>query len=333
MFAGRLGGAAGMVDIATVRGSADSADLGTTLMHEHIFVLSADVQQNYPGGWDEEARVADAVARLTALAATGVQTIVDPTVVGLGRDIPRIQRINAQVDLNILVATGVYTYHDLPFYFRFRGPGVNPGLSEPMVDMFVRDLTEGIADTGVRAAFLKCAIDEPGMTPDVERVLRAVALAHHRTAAPIMVHTHPGTKRGLEVRRVLDAEGVDPGRVLLAHSGDTTDADHLSELAEAGFLLGMDRFGIDLELSGDDRIAIVVELARRGYTDRMVLSHDASCHIDWIDPALMAAMPDWHYLHLHRDVLPALREHGVTDEQIRQMMVDNPRRYFETIAK
>jgi phosphotriesterase-related protein len=148
-----------------------------------------------------------------------------------------------------------------------------------------------------------------------------------------MVHTHPGTRRGLEVRRVLDDEGVDPSRVLLAHSGDTTDADHLSELAEAGFLLGMDRFGIDLEMPGADRIAIVVELARRGHADRMVLSHDASCHIDWIDPALMAAMPDWHYLHLHRDVLPALREQGVTDEQIHQMMVDNPRRYFETVAK
>jgi phosphotriesterase-related protein len=322
-----------MVDIPTVRGPADSAALGTTLMHEHVFVLTADVQQNFPEHWDEDARVEDAVARLTALRATGVTTIVDPTVVGLGRDIPRIQRINARVDLNIIVATGIYTYADLPFFFRFRGPGVNPDLPDPMVDMFVRDLTEGIAGTGVRAAFLKCAIDEPGMTRDVERVLRAVARAHHRTGAPIMVHTHPGTGRGLEVRALLGEEGVDPGRVLLAHSGDTTDADHLSVLADAGFLLGMDRFGLDLAISGDDRIAIVVEMVRRGYAERMVLSHDASCHIDWIDPALAAAMPDWHYLHLHDDVLPALRERGVTEAQIDQMLVDNPRRYFETAAK
>jgi phosphotriesterase-related protein len=301
-------------------------------MHEHVFVLTPDVQRNYPEEWDEEARVADAVARLTAVRAAGVRTIVDPTVVGLGRDIPRIQRINEQVDINIVVATGVYTYGDAPFFFRFRGPGVAETMPEPMVDMFVRDIEEGIAGTGVRAAFLKCAVDAPGLTADGERILRAVAAAHRRTGVPITVHTHPGTRRGLEVKRVLDDQGVDPRRVVLAHSGDSTDADHLSELAEAGFYLGMDRFGIDLELPFADRVGIVVELVRRGYADRLVLSQDASCYIDWIDPALMAAMPNWHYLHVHNDVLPALRDAGVTEEQIRQMLVDNPRRYFETAS-
>jgi phosphotriesterase-related protein len=319
-----------MATVATVRGSVDSADLGTTLMHEHVFVLTPDVQQNYPGEWDEQARVADAVARLTALKQAGVDTIVDPTVVGLGRYLPRIQRINQQVDINIVVATGVYTYGDAPFFFRFRGPAVAETLPEPMVDMFVRDISDGIAGTGVRAAFLKCAVDAPGLTADCERILRAVAAAHRRTGVPITVHTHPGTRRGLDVQRVLADEEVDPRRVLLAHSGDTTDADHLSELAEAGFLLGMDRFGIDLELPFADRVGIVAELVRRGYTGQLVLSHDAACYIDWIDPGLLAALPNWHYLHIHTDVLPALRERGVTAEQIRQMLVDNPRRYFET---
>jgi phosphotriesterase-related protein len=318
-----------MVEVPTVRGPVSSADLGLTLMHEHVFVLTADVQRNYPGQWDEQARVDDAVARLTELRDAGYRTVVDPTVVGLGRDIPRIQAVNARVDLNIVVATGIYTYRDAPFFFRYRGPGVNPTLPEPMVEMFVRDLTEGIAGTGVRAAFLKCAIDEPGLTPDVERILRAVAAAHHATGAPVMVHTHPRTHTGLAVRRVLDDAGVPPVRVLLAHSGDTTDADHLSELADAGFLLGMDRFGIETEMSFEDRLGILVEMLRRGYGDQLVLSQDASCHIDWIDPALLRALPRWHYLHVHRDVLPALRERGVTEDQIRRLLVDNPRRYFE----
>src|SRR5689334_13782001 len=256
---------AAMGEVATVRGPIEAAALGTTLMHEHVFVLTADVQRNYPDGWDEPARVADAVARLAELRAAVVYTIVDPTVVGLGRDIPRIQRINDRVDLNIVVATGVYTYRDAPYYFRYRGPGVHPDLPEPMVDMFVRDLTEGIAGTGVRAAFLKCAIDEPGPTPDVVRILRAVAEAHRRTGAPVMVHTHPGTRRGLDVQRVLvTEEGLDPRRVLLAHSGDTADADHLSALADAGFLLGMDRFGLDTELPAADRFGVLVGMIRRG---------------------------------------------------------------------
>lgn len=319
-----------MAVVHTVRGPVDSGELGVTLMHEHIFVLTPEVQHNYPGGWDERAGIDDAVARLTELRSVGVRTIVDPTVVGLGRDIPRVQRVCAQLDLNVVVATGVYTYTDVPFYFRHRGPGVSPLLPEPMVDMFVADITEGIAGTSVRANLLKCAIDEPGLTPGVERVMRAVARAHRITGVPVTVHTHPRSRTGLLVRRVLDAEGVDPRRVVLGHSGDTTDADHLAELADAGFLLGMDRFGLHVDLPFADRVGVVVEMVQRGYAGQLVLSHDASCYLDWVDPALLAGLPDWHYLHLHRDVLPALRARGVTDAQIDQMLVDNPRRYFES---
>src|SRR3954451_21526955 len=302
-----------MTAVPTVRGPVDSADLGRVLMHEHIFVITPDVQQNHDE-WDEEVRVADAVARLRELKAAGIDTIVDPTVIGLGRYVPRIEKIARQVDLNIVVATGVYTYDTVPFYFHFRGPAL--GLAEPMVEMFVRDLTQGIPGTSTRAAFLKCAIDHFGLTPDVERILRAVAQAHRQTGAPITVHTHPASQTGLEVDRVLSEEGVDPARVVLGHSGDSTDADHLSALADKGYLLGMDRFGIDTGLGFEERVGIVAEMVRRGYADRMVLSQEAACHIDWIDPVLLPMNPRWHFLHIEQDVLPALRETGVSDEQI-----------------
>jgi phosphotriesterase-related protein len=323
--------------VQTVRGPVDTAELGQTLMHEHVFVLTADVQQNYPEEWgSEEERVADAVEKLNRLAGVGVRTIVDPTVIGLGRYIPRIQRIAEQVDLNIVVATGCYTYDDVPFFFHHRGPALNAALGaevpDPMVDMFVRDIEDGIAGTGVKAGFLKCAIDHQGMTRGVERVMRAVAKAHRRTGVPITVHTHPGSRQGLAVQKLLQEEGVDPRRVVLGHSGDTTDADHLAELADAGFLLGMDRFGINLDTTFEARADIVVEMCRRGYAERMVLSQDASCYIDWVDPGVMAMLTQWHYTHIHEEVLPYLREHGVTDEQIETMLVTNPRRYFENIG-
>ena len=320
-----------MTTVATVRGPVDAADLGRTYMHEHIFVLTPDVQQNFPEEWgDEDARVADAVDKLRALAASGVRTIVDPTVVGLGRYIPRIQRVAEQVpDLHVVVATGCYTYHDVPFFFHYRTPEVGAQLGreepEPMVPMFIADITGGIAGTGVRAGMLKCAIDRDGLTPGVERVMRAVARTHLATGCPITVHTHPGTERGLDVGRVMADEGVDPRAVVLGHSGDSTDADHLTALAEAGFWLGMDRFGINLETSFEARADVVVELCRRGLADHMVLSHDAACYIDWIDPGVLPMLPQWHYLHIDQDVLPYLRAHGVTEEQITTMLVDNPR--------
>jgi phosphotriesterase-related protein len=325
-----------MPDVQTVRGPVDTSDLGRTYMHEHVFVLNADVQQNYPAEWgSEDERVADAIEKLGALAASGVRTIVDPTVIGLGRYIPRIVRIAEQVpDLNIIVATGCYTYDDVPFFFHHRGPALNAALGmevpDPMVDMFVGDIVDGIAGTGARAGLLKCAIDHQGLTGGVERVMRAVAKAHLQTGTPITVHTHPGSHTAVLVRTLMvDQEGVVPASIVLGHSGDTTDADHLSSLAEAGFVLGMDRFGINLETTFEARADIVVELCRRGFASQMVLSHDASCYIDWIDPNVMAFLPQWHYLHIEQEVLPYLRERGVTDEQITTMLVDNPRRYFE----
>ena len=316
--------------VDTVRGPIPTADLGVVLMHEHVFVLSLEIMANYPEGWgDEAARESDAIEKLEALKAVGVDTIVDPTVIGLGRYIPRIQRVAANTDLQIVVATGVYTYNDVPMYFHFTGPGTGLGGPETMTDLFVRDITDGIAGTGVKAAILKCATDEPGVTPGVERVLRAVAQAHLRTGVPITTHTHAATRRGLEQQHIFAEEGVDLSRVVIGHSGDTTDLDYLEELIAAGSYLGMDRFGLDTVLSFSDRVDTVVRMCERGHADKMVLSHDASCYIDWLpEAALPYAVPNWHFLHIHNDVLPALRQRGVTEEQITTMLVDNPRAIF-----
>src|SRR5436853_1619121 len=139
-----------MAQIQTVRGPIDSAQLGTTLMHEHVFVLDKEISENYPENWGlEEKRVADAIDRLNELKSRGVDTIVDLTVIGLGRYIPRIARVAAATELNIVVATGLYTYNDVPFCFHYLGPGTPMDGPEVMTDMFVRDIVEGIADTGV----------------------------------------------------------------------------------------------------------------------------------------------------------------------------------------
>lgn len=318
--------------VNTAGGSIDTADLGVTLMHEHVFVLTTEIAVNYPERWGDGARrEADAVARLDELKSRGVDTIVDLTVIGLGRDLPRIVRIAEETDLNIVVATGLYTYNDVPFCFSLQGPGTELDGPETMTDMFVRDIEHGIADTGVKAAVLKCATDKPGVTAGVDRVLRAVAQAHRRTGVPISTHTHAASRRGLDQQRVFAEEGVDLSRVVIGHCGDTTDIGYLEQLIANGSYIGMDRFGVDTFLSFEDRVNTVAKMCELGYADRMVLSHDAHCYFDWLPEQLVAAgLPNWHYLHIHDDVIPALKQRGVTDEQLTTMLVDNPRRIFET---
>ena len=312
-----------MPQVETLRGPIDTAELGFTLMHEHVFVLSQGVPENFPSVWDEAKEIAAARGTLTDLAGLGVGTIVDLTVLGLGRNIPRLLETAGDVPLNIIVATGVYTYNELPQFFHNRDADV-------MADLFVGDITVGIQGTDVKAAVLKCATDEPGVTRGVEKVLRACARAHRRTGAPISTHTHPATRRGLEQQAIFEEEGVDLSRVVIGHSGDSEELDYLQELMKRGSLIGMDRFGIDRLLSTEKRVAVIARLCELGFAGQMVLSHDANCYFDWYPLELVkTAAPNWQFRHISEDVLPALRAAGVSEEQIEQMTVDNPRRFFE----
>ena len=323
-----------MPPVETVRGPVETQDLGTTLMHEHVFVLTPDILANYGDEyWDEELRVADAVDKLRRLKDLGVDTIVDPTVVGLGRYVPRVARVNAEVDIHIVAATGLYTFDEIPHFLHYRGPGTLLGGDEPMVEMFVRDIREGIAGTGIRAAFLKGVVEERGLTPDQTRVQHAIAETHVETGVPITVHTNAAAQTGRLALDLYAEHGVDLTKVVVGHAGDTNDLDYLRELMDRGATIGCDRFGLDMYNPTEQRVATVAALCAEGYADRIVLAHDASCYMDFFSgeasQALLAqAAPNWHYEHISRDVLPALREQGVTDEQITTMMVENPRRYF-----
>jgi phosphotriesterase-related protein len=315
-----------MTTVETIRGPVDVSLLGPTLAHEHVFVLDPEALVNYGHAWgasywDEEAEVARAIAKLRAVRDAGIRTVVDPTVVGLGRCIPRLQRINAEVDLNIVVATGIYAFLELPQFFRYRSV-------EQLAALFVRDLTEGIDDTGVRAAFLKCAVEEHGLTGDVPRILSAIAAASLETGAPIVVHTNAAARSGMLALEALTREGVDPTRVTVAHAGDSNDLGYLRELADRGAILGCDRFGIEHFNPLHDRIATLVALLAAGYADRIVLSHDAACFYDFMigDEKFADEKPD--YLLVWHTVLPALREAGVTEEQIDTMTIRTPARFF-----
>jgi phosphotriesterase-related protein len=315
-----------MGTVETVRGPVDVGELGRTLMHEHVLIIEPEALQNWghafgPCYWDEEERVADAIAKLQRLRDAGIRTLVDPTAPGLGRYIPRIQRLNEAVDLNIIVATGVYAFLELPNFLRYRS-------AEAIAELFVREIREGINDTGVRAAFLKCAVEEYGIVGDVPRILAAVAMASVETGAPVMVHTNAAARTGVIALETLTGHGVDPSRIVIAHMGDSNDMDYHRRVAESGAWLGLDRFGIDHFNPHEDRVRTLLALLEAGYGDRLHLSHDAACFNDFFsgDPAFANERPD--YLLISNRVLPALRDAGLSDEDVDRLMVANAQRFF-----
>lgn len=288
-------------------------------MHEHVFTRSPGVFEAWPHLWDRQAEIDNAVATLQELKRAGADTIVDLTTVDLGRDVEMVREVGLRVDLNIVVATGVW--RNPPRYFQ-RG---NP---DPVADLFVRDIEQGIAETGVRAAIIKMAT-EPTVDELNAVMLRAGARAHRRTGVPISTHHDVKTKCGLDQQDVFESEGVDLSRVVIGHSGDSDDIEYLVKIMERGSTIGMDRFGLDMFLETERRVQTVATLCEMGYAGKMVLSHDTNCFMDTIPRERRGGMPNWNFLHISRDILPALRAKGVTAEQIRQMTVDNPRAIFE----
>ena len=328
-----------MATVPTVRGEIDSADLGQTLMHEHVVTVTAEVARDYADlSWtgDKDGVLQSVVDMLREVKSRGIDTVVDCTAFGHGRDIDALQRINAQVDLNIVACTGIYTYDYLPFFFLYGHPvrQVDGKDVDILTEMFVRDVTEGIAGSGVKAGMIKTATDHAGVTPNIERILRAVARAHRETGAPITTHTAVREKNGLDQQRIFAEEGVDLRRVVIGHSGDSSDMSYLRALLDAGSTIGADRFGLyvpDMGLPGMDvRVRTLAQLCAEGYSDRIVLSHDVTCYGDWIPKSFGGAvLDDWVQTHVSDKVVPALLDAGVTPDQLDEMLVGNPRRILE----
>ncbi len=234
----------------------------------------------------------------------------------LGRDVNLALAVTEATGIQLVLCTGVYGSHYtfLPQHFANAEPSA-------LADALVHDITVGIQGSEVKAAFLKCAVDEPGITEHVEKILRATAEASRRTGAPIMAHSHPATRRGLEIMDLFDAEGIDPAKVQIAHTGDSTDLDYIEQLLGRGPYIGMDRYGLDIICPTAERNAVVVELCKRGYAERMMLSHDACATIDWFPAELIGAMvPDWHFGFIFESVLPTLVDAGVGEAEIEAML-------------
>ncbi len=307
--------------IETVLGPIPDDRLGQTLMHEHIFTGFAELRAEYPR--DVDAQDERAVRTLTALAETGFRSLVDLTVYGLGRDVRRIARIAEKAGVNIIPATGIYTFADMPGYFKNYTIRVDEDF---ISSVLIREIEQGIGETGIHAGIIKFATDARGLTPDIEKIIAQSAIAQLRTGVPISTHTDAPTRNGLVQQELLRTAGVDLGRVVIGHSGDSTDLGYLEQLIENGSWLGMDRFGHEPSGTLADRIATVAAMCERGYADRMVLSHDTNVTSDNTPEELRSSplFANWHFRCVPDIVLPALRERGVSEADIEKMTVTNP---------
>jgi phosphotriesterase-related protein len=321
-----------MATIETVTGAIDAGALGTTLIHEHLMTRDEAVHAQWPhaGTTKESAphrvepggELGVAIEAARGLVERGVRSIADPSAMFLGRDVSFMRRVAEETGLQVVACTGVYTYDPLPMFLQTRSP-------DQIAELFVHDIETGIQGTEIKAAFIKCAADEPGVTENVEKIHRAAARASVQTQTPIMAHTRPASETGPRQIEIFEEEGVDLSSVQMAHTGDTDDLDYIQRLLDKGVFIGMDRYGLEIFLPFEKRQQTVLTLLERGREQQMFLSADACATLDWypadvVEQMMGAGMArDWNSNIVPDTVLPGLREAGMTAEQEQTMMVDN----------
>jgi phosphotriesterase-related protein len=345
--------------IMTVRGPIDPDEVGTTIMHEHLFVdlrKSHMPDENTPvtdwALWDQPVTlenlhlardgkpIADnylltdertAVAEAMEFRYGGGNTIVEVTSIGIRRDPLALRRVSYATGLNVVMGTGWYQklYHPA---------NMDDRTVEDLTEEIVRDITVGVGDTGIRSGIIgEVGVNGDPITENEEKSIRASGRASRATGAAISLHRGGAGRERLRVIGMLGEEGVDLSRVIFGHSDLIAgDVPLMLDLLQHGVCIQFDvlgRVGVPLELRPHDDFpsiktsaltATVAQaiptLIEEGYADRVLLSQDVCAKTH------LKRFGGTGYSFIVDKFLPHLRSRGVSAEHIQTMMEANPKR-------
>jgi len=309
--------------VQTMSGPVDVNELGLTLMHEHI-IFDFNEAKRVPA-------IELSVRLLKEAATAGVRSLVDLTPF---RKVDWLQEIAARVpEVNVILCTGNYLERMMPEHVR--------ALSEDdMYARFVRELTEGIDGSGVKAGIIKVAANKPEMTEWEKRVFRAAARAHRQTGAPIATHACSGARAQMDY---LVEQGVDPSRVFFSHveaefgwegRSLVEEAQYLLEIAQAGGWLLFNNFGFEWDTPWPDLVFLLKHLMAQGRRDRILTSVDANWRwnddgeVEWEAERSHPETARRTYAYMITEAVPELKKAGFSYDDVDAFLVANPRLYF-----
>ena len=333
-------------------GAVDPASLGATSMHEHLLLtldcyfglpdeasdrwlvdrpMSMDILGGLPGRWSyhrDSMNMLDeriAVEEAMELRLEGGGTIVDATSIGIGRDPLALARISRATGLHVVMGSGYYVPAAHP-------AGLDERSEEEIAEQIVRDVTEGVGETGVRSGIIGEIGCVHPLPPTVRKVLRAAGRAQTQTGAPILIHPGHSPTAPAEILDVLVEAGATPANVVLGHLGARiADNAVLRDLAGAGTFLEFDTFGLEEGLYGGDPTAISMPndvqrldrlefLIEQGHRDQILIAHDVCQR--W----RFARFGGKGYGHILTGMVPRMRDRGFSEEDIDAILVRNPAR-------
>ncbi len=299
--------------VETVTGPVATAQLGMTLVHEHLLLDMYEVSLNPAGVLLDEGVAAE---ELSLFREAGGVTVVDQTTIGLNPDWQGLRRISLVTGVQIIAGTGIY-------WHRFRPAWVETMTEDALCARFVAELVDGVGADRIRAGLIgEIATGHREIDAIEARVFRAAAAAQRATGAPIATHAL-FTRIGLDQLDLLEAAGADPAKVLIGHADTCPDQSYHLSVLKRGAWLGFDTVGQTDKTTDDWRADRLADYAALGYIDRILISSDVCKR-----PALVRN-GGGGYGHVLRDFVPLLQARGFSPEDVRQLLVENPRRFFE----
>jgi phosphotriesterase-related protein len=319
--------------VMTVAGPIDPSALGQTLSHEHIFIdfkapppmvpPATGIGVLQPPG-TKGAGLTDfdeSLAEIQEFQKAGGRTIVDVTDFGLTRDPEALLRVSKASGLNVVMGAGWYQKALHP-------PDMAERTVEELTAIVVRDVTVGAQGTSIRSGIIgEVGVNGKPLEPNELKSVRASARAARITGAPITIHSFATSDEMMRVLDIIASEGVDLSRVVMGHTGGK-DMEYLKRLFQRGVFVEWDYMGqAPLPPAADaQRIASIAAAINAGYSDHVLLAHDVCTK------AQLKRNGGGGYTYISDVILPGLKAKGISDETIRKIMVDNPRRMLTFVA-
>jgi len=330
--------------VLTVRGPVEPATMGRVLMHEHLHSDCYDwagdkcvVEERPTPPKRRQYLLTNAVPLLRRCHQFDCHGYVDTTPPPWRAWPDVYEEVAAAADVNIVLCTGFYREMELGKYWVKQPedriwPHVVAASMEELADLCIREISEGIHGTGVRAGAIKIGTSAPEMTELEIKTFRAAARAQKATGVHITTHC---TKLGAETTqlRVLDDEGVDLRRVVIGHTAwhlmDETCRKACIDWMKRGANFLPTNIGITDQPSKDNwrpLVEAIHEVFRAGHGDKLGLGLDSGYCSESGEFGPVTFLPPPPFVHAFSEVLPAFREMGLTEQEETAIMQDNPQR-------
>ncbi|MFD0999677.1 phosphotriesterase [Ohtaekwangia kribbensis] len=303
--------------IPGVLGPVSLSSLGVTLIHEHTMVDFIGASETGVHRYHADAVVETVLPYLIALKKAGCATFVDCTPAYIGRDVTILKRLAQASGLNIITNTGYYGAAKE----KYLPAHAYTETAEQLATRWVGEFRKGIDGTGIYPGFIKTGVDAGPLTPVCEKLLEAAALAHLQTGLTISAHTGNG-EAALQELTILQKAGVSPDAFRWVHAQNEKDKQLHLQAARMGAWIEFDGINGSDPTGLQQHVDFVVSMKEHNLLNKVLISHDAGWyHVGEPDGGTFRS-----YTALFETFIPALKREGFTDRDIRQLLVDNPRK-------